>query len=85
MLVFVRPAGGVAASSSARPLRQKLVAFDGLDEVAPGDAGVLAFSIKADEALGRADEATGEMRVARGAYELVVRDGANELVHAFVA
>lgn len=85
VLVFVRPAGGVAASSSARPLRQKLVAFDGLDEVAPGDAGVLAFSIKADEALGRADEATGEMRVARGAYELVVRDGANELVHAFVA
>ena len=84
VLVFLRPTS-VRSPRSARPLRQKLVAFGGLDHIEPGAEGVLDFALNAEEALGRADEATGEMRVARGSYELVVRDGVNELVHAFVA
>jgi len=82
VLVFVRPTGG-AALQADRPLRQKLVAFDGLPLVAPSSHGRIAFRLQPAAALGRAD-GSGEMRVFTGEYELVVRDGQNEIVHAFV-
>jgi hypothetical protein len=86
VLVFARPAANAEATQSRvrnerRTLLQKLVGFDGLASVAPGAGGRVSFRVNLAQALGRADD-DGEMRVSPGAYEIVVRDGANELVHA---
>ena len=83
VLVFARPvdAGG---GDGGRHLQQKLVAFDGVASVEPsGGEGRLEFALKPNEVLARSDE-EGVMSVWPGKYEVVVRDGSNEIVHAFV-
>ena len=66
-----------------RHLKQKLVAFDGVASVEPsGGEGRLEFALKPNEVLARSDE-EGVMSVWPGKYEVVVRDGSNEIVHAF--
>jgi len=84
ILVFVRSADSDEARGP-RAMRQKLVAFDGVAPLAPGADGLISFSLQPSDVLGRADH-EGKIRVTRGAaFELVARDGVNELVHAFVS
>lgn len=76
VLLFWRPVGHHAR------LRQKLVAYSNLASVAPGADGVLDFAVTRDD-LAIADHA-GHVTVYPGQYELVVRDGSNELRHPIV-
>jgi beta-glucosidase-like glycosyl hydrolase len=81
VLVFWRPSAIPGLTDAHAALKQKLLYYDGA-HLAATKVSTLYFTLNLDD-LALAD-ATGERAVLSGAYELVVRDGASELVHPFV-
>lgn len=73
VLMFWRPVGHHSA------LKQKLVAYGGLNDISPGGQGILRFTVRPDH-FGIANRA-GHMEIHGGDYEVIVRDGVNELTH----
>lgn len=73
VLAFWRPVGHHSH------LRQKLLAYRGT-ALAPGASAVVSFAVE-PAALALTDAVTGDKVVRAGKYEVVFRDGTNELVH----
>ena len=73
VLLFARHP--VAMHHSA--LRQKLIAFEKVAAVEAGESRLVHFAVKAEHLLWPGRD--GTRSVAVGEYELIVRDGANEL------